>query len=168
MTTTTPEQLEKEIDYLRQLTTGVSLPIVEQILGQWHALKRALKTYPDLMSTRPEGSDIHGLATTLQVNKSPENALMLAVALGLLRVRYNDSWLTPVSRQVEALAQAGLFEEADKLAKHQPDLQIGKERLAATKFINRSRERFKGNISDLVRLRPALMHIAQVLVNRHS
>lgn len=79
--------------------------------------------------------DCPTLARQFSYQHDPEQADMLVAALGQLRTWSTPTFLTPLSRQVEAAVHAGRFDLARTLAASTSALTVGKNRVSITEYI---------------------------------
>ena len=86
---------------------------------------------------RLESNDFNELERIFDARNDPEQADMLAVTYAQLRSGLSRSYLTPVTRQIEAMCLGGRFGLAREFAARYPsaDLRVGRWRAPAEEYI---------------------------------
>lgn len=99
--------------------------------------------------------DCPALAQQFSYQRDPEQADMLVAALGQLRTWSTPTFLTPLSRQIEAAVHAGQFNLARVLAANTPMITVGKERISVDEYVQRVQ----------MKVRPRNGHISADYIN---
>jgi hypothetical protein len=120
------------IDILDRLATDQELldggDLLALCLDNWAALRKDMVLWSWLREPRIEGSRLVSIADKwLQDLEKPHRIDMMVVILRDVRQRSSPKWLTPLSLEVQALCEAGRFEEAEKIAGLYYDLSIKRQ-----------------------------------------
>lgn len=113
------------------------------------------------MSYSLEGRHFRDVFLVFKPKKNLERADMVVSLLEVLRKKLKPGWLTPLSFYLEALAYAGLMDEASTIARNTPDLRVGAQKTLALDYLSG----FKNNNHRVENFREDYLKLAQILTS---